>query len=129
MIIKSRNKVQVSFSMSGMTDIVFLLLLFFMITSTMIAPNALKLLLPQQGQSSGVSETVPEVMLKGSGIISIDGRNVNIQELTLILDRKLNGLSDPTFKLTTASDVNVKETVNVMNVAVKGNYKVVLVKE
>jgi len=100
-----------------------------MITSTMIAPNALKLLLPQQGQSSGVSETVPEVMLKGSGIISIDGRNVNIQELTLILDRKLNGLSDPTFKLTTASDVNVKETVNVMNVAVKGNYKVVVVKE
>ena len=46
MRIKSRNKVNVNFSMSGMTDIVFLLLLFFMLTSTLIAPNALKLLIP-----------------------------------------------------------------------------------
>ncbi len=129
MIIRSRNKVQVSFSMSGMTDIVFLLLLFFMITSTMIAPNALKLLLPQQGQSSGITETVPEVLLRGTGIISIDGRIVSLEELGKILDRKLAGISDPTFKLTTAPDVNVKETVSVMNIAVKGNYKVVLIKE
>ncbi len=129
MIIRSRNKVQVSFSMSGMTDIVFLLLLFFMITSTMIAPNALKLLLPQQGQSSGTAESVPEVLLRGTGIISIDGRNVSLEELGTILDRKLSGLSDPTFKLTTAPDVKVKETVSVMNLAVKGNYKVVLIKE
>lgn len=129
MIIKSRNKVQVSFSMSGMTDIVFLLLLFFMITSTMIAPNALKLLLPQQGQSSGVTDTVPEVLLKGTGLMSVDGRTVSIEELSNILDRKLTGQSDPTFKLITASDVTVKETVSVMNVAVKNNYKVVLIKE
>jgi len=129
MRIKSRNKVQVSFSMSGMTDIVFLLLLFFMITSTMIAPNALKLLMPQQGQSSSVAETVPEVLLRGTGIISIDGNTVNIEELGSILNRKLSGLSDPTFKLITSQDVTVKETVSVMNVAVKGNYKVVLIKE
>jgi biopolymer transport protein ExbD len=47
MPLRSRNKIQAGFSMSGMTDIVFLLLIFFMITSTLIAPNALKLLLPQ----------------------------------------------------------------------------------
>jgi len=129
MRIKSRNKIQVSFSMSGMTDIVFLLLLFFMITSTMIAPNALKLLMPQQGQSDSVSETVPEVSLRGTGIISIDGNTVSIEELGIILNRKLSGLSDPTFKLITSQDVTVKETVSVMNVAVKGNYKVVLIKE
>lgn len=130
MRIRSRNKVNVAFSTSGMTDIVFLLLLFFMITSTMIAPNALKLLLPQEGQaSSAVEESVPEVQLQSSGIISIDGRKVNIDELGNILERKLRGQNDPTFKLLTASGVNVKETVSVMNVAVKGNYKVVLVKE
>lgn len=129
MRIKSKNKIQVSFSMSGMTDIVFLLLLFFMITSTMIAPNALKLLMPQEGQSSGVADSVPEVLLEGNGIISIDGIKVTLDELGIILGRKLNGLSDPTFKLVTASGVNVKETVSVMNVAVNGNYKVVLIKE
>jgi biopolymer transport protein ExbD len=129
MRIKSRNKVEVSFSMSGMTDIVFLLLLFFMITSTMIAPNALKLLLPQQGESAGGTEMVPEVQLRGTGIITIEGRTVNLEELAGILQRKLSGQNDPTFKLITAADVTVKETVSVMNVAVKGNYKVVLIKE
>ncbi len=129
MIIKSRNRVAVGFSTSGMTDIVFLLLLFFMITSTMIAPNALKLLLPQQGQSTSSTEVVPEVGIRGTGIITIDGRTVNLEELGKVLERKLRGQSDPTFKLITASDVTVKETVSVMNVAVSGNYKVVLIKE
>ena len=129
MRIKSRNKVEVSFSMSGMTDIVFLLLLFFMITSTMIAPNALKLLMPQQGQSTGGTDSTPEVQLRGTGIISIDGKTINLEELQTILQQKLTGQNDPTFKLLTASDVTVKETVNVMNIAVKGNYKVVLIKE
>ena len=46
MALGSRNKISVSFSMASMTDIVFLLLIFFMITSTLISPNALKVLLP-----------------------------------------------------------------------------------
>ena len=129
MRIKSRNKVNVVFSTSGMTDIVFLLLLFFMITSTMIAPNALKLLLPQQGQSAGVAQEVPEVELEGTGRLTIDGRNISIEDLDGILQRKLGGQNDPTFKLITGNDVTVKETVSVMNIAVKSNYKVVLVKK
>jgi biopolymer transport protein ExbD len=52
MSLRSRNKIQAGFSMSGMTDIVFLLLIFFMITSTLIAPNALKLLLPQSSHQT-----------------------------------------------------------------------------
>jgi biopolymer transport protein ExbD len=129
MRIKTRNKVEVAFSMSGMTDIVFLLLLFFMITSTMIAPNALKLLLPQLGKSTVTEQTVPEVILKGGGNVSVEGRSVSLEELGNILRRQLYGQTDPTIKLITSSDVTVKETVNVMNVAVRGNYKVVLVKQ
>ncbi|MCX6225686.1 MAG: biopolymer transporter ExbD, partial [Bacteroidia bacterium] len=53
MAIKTRNKITPEFSMASMTDIVFLLLLFFMISTTMISPNALKLLLPRSdGQVS-----------------------------------------------------------------------------
>ena len=46
MAIKSRNKVEPTFNSSSMSDLVFLLLIFFMLTSTLIAPNAIKLLLP-----------------------------------------------------------------------------------
>ncbi|MBN1951630.1 MAG: biopolymer transporter ExbD [Bacteroidales bacterium] len=52
MAISSRNKISVQFSMSGMTDIVFLLLIFFMLTSTLIAPNALNLLLPRSNSQT-----------------------------------------------------------------------------
>jgi biopolymer transport protein ExbD len=129
MRIKTRNKVEVSFSMSGMTDIVFLLLLFFMITSTMIAPNALKLLLPQQGQTAGSSEVIPEVRLMGEGIIYLDGTEVSIGEMESSLKEKLAGKNDPSFKLVTSQDVTVKETVAVMSTAAKNNLKVVLIKE
>ena len=53
MALKRKTKPEASFSMSSMTDIVFLLLLFFLITSTLVNPNALKLLLPKStGQIS-----------------------------------------------------------------------------
>jgi len=129
MRIKTRNKVEVSFSMSGMTDIVFLLLLFFMITSTMIAPNALKLLLPQQGQSIAGQEIIPEVKLLGNGVIFLDGTTVNIEEMENMLTKMLAGQKDPSFKLVTTQDVTLKETVSIMNIAAKRNIKVVLIKE
>ena len=129
MRLRSRNKVNVNFSMSGMTDIVFLLLLFFMLTSTLIAPNALKLLIPQQAQSDDTPATIQEVELKAKGILFLDGQNVNIEQLGTILNQKLANEKDPAIKLITSSGVTVKETVRVMNVAAKNNYKVVLKKE
>jgi biopolymer transport protein ExbD len=115
--------------MSGMTDIVFLLLLFFMITSTLIAPNALKLLIPQQGQAGDIIPSIPEVELRNTGIIMVDGIRVGFDQLGAILNKKLAGQSDPSIKLITTSGVTVKETVLVMNIAAKDNYKVVLKKE
>lgn len=47
MALKRRNKVSAAFSMSSMTDVIFLLLIFFMVTSTVVFPNAIKVLLPQ----------------------------------------------------------------------------------
>jgi biopolymer transport protein ExbD len=47
MAISNRNKVGITFSNAGMSDIVFLLLLFFMLTSTLVQPTALKVLLPK----------------------------------------------------------------------------------
>ena len=51
-MLKRKNKISPQFSMSSMTDIIFLLLIFFMITSTMVSPNAIKVLLPQGAQQT-----------------------------------------------------------------------------
>lgn len=52
MALKRRNKIEASFSMASMTDVIFLLLIFFMVTSTIVFPNSIKVLLPQSKQQS-----------------------------------------------------------------------------
>ena len=52
MAIKSRNKVEPTFNSSSMSDLVFLLLIFFMLTSTLVAPNAIKLMLPSSNSKT-----------------------------------------------------------------------------
>jgi biopolymer transport protein ExbD len=58
MAIKTRNKRDVTFSMASMSDLVFLLLIFFMLTSTLVAPNAIKLLLPQSKSKTLAKQTI-----------------------------------------------------------------------
>jgi len=116
-----------NFSMSGMTDIVFLLLIFFMLTSTLIAPNALKLLLPSRGAvSTQVENTVPTITIYDNARITVDGRTVGIQDLAGVLAQKLQGQAEPTVKVVTSAHVSVEDAVKIMNVAAEMNYIVVL---
>jgi biopolymer transport protein ExbD len=113
--------------MSGMTDIVFLLLIFFMLTSTLIAPNALKMLLPSRGQVIIQSESrIPTVTIYNSSRITLDGTTVSIDDLGMILDARLQGLPEPTIRIVTSPSVSVGDAVKVMNVAAERNYTVVL---
>jgi biopolymer transport protein ExbD len=100
-----------------------------MITSTLVAPNALKLLIPQSGQSEDTGQTIPEVELREKGEIFVDGINVSFEQLGVTLIKKLTGQADPAIKLVTTPEVTVRETVKIMNVAAKNNFKVVLKKE
>jgi len=127
MALRPRNRVLDNFAMSGMTDIVFLLLIFFMLTSTLIAPNALKMLLPSRGQVTIQGESrIPTVTIYSGSHITVDGVTVSLQELGLILDSKLSGLPDPTVKVVTSPSVSVGDAVKVMNVVAGRDYIVVL---
>jgi len=127
MALKPRNRVLDNFAMSGMTDIVFLLLIFFMLTSTLIAPNALKLLLPSRGQVIIEGESkVPTVTIHSGSRITVDGKTVSLEDLGMILDSKLQGQPDPTIKVVTSPAVSVGDAVTIMNVAAEKNYTVVL---
>ena len=127
MALKPRNRVLDNFAMSGMSDIVFLLLIFFMLTSTLIAPNALKMLLPSKGQVTIQSEsTIPTVTIQSGSRITVDGRTVSLEELGAVLESRLEGLTEPTIKVVTSSAVSVGDAVQVMNVAAERNYTVVL---
>jgi biopolymer transport protein ExbD len=125
--LKSKNRVLDNFAMSGMTDIVFLLLIFFMLTSTLIAPNALKMLFPSRGQVTIQTESqIPTVTIYSGSRITIDGRTISLNELGPILENKLAGIQDPTIRVVTSPSVSVGDAVQVMNVAAERDYTVVL---
>ncbi len=125
MALQSRNKVSVTFSMSGMTDIVFLLLIFFMITSTLIAPNALKLLLPQSKHQTAASP-VTTVSITKDLKYYIETTPVDISQLEVRLQERLKDEIEPTISLHVDRTVPMEQVVKVMNIAKDNRYKLIL---
>ena len=132
MAIKRTTKVDASFSMSSMTDIVFLLLIFFLVTSTLINPNALKLLLPKSTGQVSAKPTV-SVSIKdwgdGQYTYHINGNELaenGIEQVEDNLVGLLQNEEDPTFSIYSDESVPIGEIVQVMNIAKRNHYKVIL---
>ena len=132
MAVKRNIKPDAGISMSSMTDIVFLLLLFFLVTSTLVNPNALKLLLPKStGQVSArptVTVSVKHYPDKGTFSYHINGNTVPVKfsDIEPALAEMLADEEDPTFSIYADETVPVKEVVALMNIAKRGRYKVIM---
>jgi biopolymer transport protein ExbD len=129
MALKRRNKVSAAFSMSSMTDIVFLLLIFFMVTSTLIAPNALKLLLPQSNnQTTAKAITTVSITADMKYYINDDGalKRVKFNEIEPFLQNKFGvGNDDIYIALHADKKVPWEEVVKIMNIARRNKYKMI----
>jgi biopolymer transport protein ExbD len=131
MALKRNTKVDAQFSVSSMTDIVFLLLIFFLVTSTLINPNALKLLLPKSTGQVNAKATV-SVSIKDWGDdtytyhINGDQEPTQFQDVEDELIGILSAEEDPTFSIYSDQTVPVGEVVQVMNIAKRNHYKVIL---
>jgi len=131
MALKRNTKVDAQFSVSSMTDIVFLLLIFFLVTSTLINPNALKLLLPKSTGQVNAKATV-SVSIKDWGEDHYTYHINGSQEPTLFADVEdeliglLSAEEDPTFSIYSDQSVPVGEVVQIMNIAKRNHYKVIL---
>lgn len=131
MALKRTTRVDSSFALSSMTDIVFLLLIFFLVTSTLINPNALKLLLPKSTGQVSAKATV-SVSIKDwhndTYTYHINGSEVPVsyEEAEAELVDLLQGEEDPTFSIYSDESVPVKEVVAMMNIAKRNHYKVIL---
>jgi biopolymer transport protein ExbD len=125
MALKRRSKVEPSFSMSSMTDIVFLLLIFFMVSSTLIHPNALKLLLPQSN-SQVSAKPITSVSITADRNFYLETVPVTLGQLEYLLQQKMKGQDDPTIALHVDRTVPMEEVVKVMNIAKDNKYKLIL---
>lgn len=115
-----------------MTDIVFLLLIFFLVTSTLVNPNALKLLLPkstnQVSAQATVSVSIKHYPEKGLFSYHINGqeRPIPFSDIEGTLQNLLKESEDPTFSIYADKSVPIEQVVNLMNIAKRNKYKVIL---
>jgi biopolymer transport protein ExbD len=125
MAIRSRNKVSANFNMSSMTDIVFLLLIFFMLTSTLVSPNALKLLLPSSSSKTLAKQTVSFSITKELDYY-INEDQVQFEFIEPMLLKKLSGDVDGSIILHVDKTIAIEEAVKVMDIANRNKFKLVL---
>ena len=117
MALKRRNQRKGEFNSSSMSDLVFLLLIFFMLTSTLIAPNAIKLLLPQSNSRTMAKQTVT-VYINENNDYYVGERQVaenQLQSEILVELNKASGVNEGTVVVRSDKNVPVQYVVNVID--------------
>lgn len=125
MSLRSKNKVSATFNMSSMTDIVFLLLIFFMLTSTLVSPNALKLLLPNSKSKTLEKQTI-SVSITPEIDYYIGDVKYPFESLESELITRLSQEVDPAIILHADKSVDIEYAVKVMDIAYRNKFRVVL---
>ena len=122
---KTRNKVSTEFNMSSMTDIVFLLLIFFMLTSTMVTTNALDLVLPKaKGKTDSNKST--SVSIDKDLNFFIDKDKINEADLEKQLLALMANSDNKAIVLRAEKSVPHEKVVKVMEIAYRNQIKMVI---
>lgn len=131
MALKKSNKIDASFSMSSMTDIIFLLLLFFMIASTMSAPNDMKINLPQSSAKTATKANIVRIGITADGEYSVaerggKPRTVAFEEIEPYL-QQVHATDSTTYVALHADElVPYREIVRILDIANENRLKLVI---
>lgn len=130
MALKKRNKISAEFSMASMTDMIFLLLIFFMITSTLVTPNAVKVTLPQ-GQKQTAAKPLTRVTIDQDLNYYVafgkqKERRVSFDEITPFLQECYAKEPEIYVALYADESIPYKEVMKIIDIANKNQFKMVL---
>lgn len=125
MNIRGRNKVDANFNMSSMTDIVFLLLIFFMLTSTLVTVNAIDVLLPKAGGKTENKGTLAVSITKDAKFY-VEGTEVEEVQLESLLKKRFSEASAKTLVIRGDQDVSYKKIMYVIDIANRNKMKMIL---
>ncbi len=130
MALKRRNKIQATFSMSSMTDVIFLLLIFFMVTSTIVFPNAIKVLLPQSKQQTEAAPQARVTIDENLAYYVAFGNEAPTEVAFEQIEPWLQSVKEQHDEMyvTLYADENIPyaKVVEVLNISVENNFKMVL---
>lgn len=130
MALKRKTKINEAFSMASMTDVIFLLLIFFMVTSTVVVPNAIKLTLPQS-QKQTAAKPLSRVTIDANLNYYVAFGNqrekqVTFDDITPFLQEQYNKEPEMYVALYADETVPYREIVKVLNIANENQFKIVL---
>jgi len=122
MAIQMRNKRDTQFSMASMSDLVFLLLIFFMLTSTLVAPNAIKLLLPSSKSKTMSTQTLT-VYINKERSIYVNEQKVDPANLENAIFSKISNEQEASVVLRSDKTATVQDIVVVIDAVNEINNK------
>jgi biopolymer transport protein ExbD len=125
MNLRGRNKVDPTFNMSSMTDIVFLLLIFFMLTSTLVTVSAIDVLLPKAGGKTENNKSVA-VTITSKSLFYINKTKVNVVSLENEILKSVGADKKKTIVIRGDKDVPYKNVMKVIDIANKNKLKMIL---
>jgi biopolymer transport protein ExbD len=125
MAISQRNKISINFSSVGMTDVVFNLLIFFMLTSTLVHPSAIKLLLPK-GSSQTSAKPQTTVSITSDLNYFIEQQPVAFDQIESTLKQKLGAKPDTYISVHADKTVPFEYVVKILDIAQRNNYKLII---
>jgi biopolymer transport protein ExbD len=125
MNLRGRNKVDPTFNMSSMTDIVFLLLIFFMLTSTLVTVSAIDVLLPKAGGKTENSKSIA-ITITSESIFYIDKRAISSASLESEILKSVGADKKKTIIIRGDKDVPYKNVMKVIDIANKNKLKMIL---
>lgn len=126
MKLKARNKINPNFNMSSLTDIIFLLLIFFMLTSTLVSPNALKILLPNSNNQTLAPQSLT-VSVSENKDYYVEGKQVAFEQLESEISAQLGTQTEqPTIVLNMDKTLSIDDMVGMFNIANRLDVKMIL---
>jgi len=131
MAIETRNKIDGHFNMASMSDLVFLLLIFFMLTSTLVSPNAIKLLLPSSNSKTMAKQSL-SVYINKSRNFFLEDKPVKPSQLEQQIYSKIRSNTQATIVLRADRSVPIQDiitvidAINQINTKYKTKHKIIL---
>ncbi|AZA81443.1 biopolymer transporter ExbD [Chryseobacterium lactis] len=126
MKIQRRNKANPEFSLAAMTDVILLMLIFFMITSSAANQSAIDVNLPKAGTTEDNIPNPLTVSIKPDGSFFVDDNPVNKGELEQIIVDKLTSQTNKSFTIRADENTLHKDVVFVMEIAEKHKFNIAI---
>jgi biopolymer transport protein ExbD len=126
MNIKRKRHFQPEVSTSSLNDIMFFLLLFFLIVSTLSNPNVIKLLLPSSKAAQNLTKQQITISITKDKRYFIDNKQINFSDIESFLKIKIREIKEPTVILRLENTLSVQDLVDVLEIGTRLQVKMVM---